>query len=100
MVSASSSVVVVRARSICRIRVGLAAGVTLWLSMTIGGWLMPPLGWVADHYGLSSAMFLLCIAPLFAFALSLTLRETAVLLHPVPQREASQPSAVASQRSW
>jgi FSR family fosmidomycin resistance protein-like MFS transporter len=88
-VAASNSVVVV-----------LAAGVTLGLSMTIGGLLMPPLGWVADHYGLSSAMFLLCVAPVFAFALSLTLRETAVLLHPAPQRKASQPSAVASQKSW
>ncbi len=98
-VAASNSVVVVMGQEYLPNRVGLAAGVTLGLSMTIGGLLMPPLGWVADHYGLSAAMFLLCVAPIFAFALSLTLRETAVLLHPVPQREASQPSAVASQRS-
>jgi hypothetical protein len=45
-------------------------------------------------------MFLLCVAAIFAFALSLTLRETAVLLDPVSQREASQPSSVAPQRSW
>jgi FSR family fosmidomycin resistance protein-like MFS transporter len=58
-------------------RVGLAAGVTLGLSMTIGGLLTPVFGSIADHYGLSTAMLLIALVPSLAFAMSLTLHETA-----------------------
>ncbi|HLK84920.1 MAG TPA: MFS transporter [Candidatus Binataceae bacterium] len=74
--AASTSVVVVMAQEYLPDRVGLAAGVTLGLSMTIGGLLMPAFGAVADHYGLSTAMTLLAVVPMLAFVLSLTLRET------------------------
>jgi MFS transporter, FSR family, fosmidomycin resistance protein len=76
-VAAANSVVVVMGQDYLPNRVGLAAGVTLGLSMTIGGMLMPVLGIIADHYGLSTAMFLVALIPSFAFAMSLTLHETA-----------------------
>jgi MFS transporter, FSR family, fosmidomycin resistance protein len=76
-VSAANSVTVVLAQDYLPNRVGLAAGVTLGLSMTIGGMLTPVLGTIADYYGLNTAMFLVALVPLFAFAMSLTLHETA-----------------------
>jgi FSR family fosmidomycin resistance protein-like MFS transporter len=76
-VAAANSVVVVMGQDYLPNRVGLAAGVTLGLSMTIGGMLTPVLGTVADHYGLSTAMFLVALVPSLAFAMSLTLHETA-----------------------
>jgi FSR family fosmidomycin resistance protein-like MFS transporter len=76
-VSAANSVTVVMGQDYLPNRVGLAAGVTLGLSMTIGGMLTPVLGSIADHYGLSKAMFLIALVPLLAFAMSLTLHETA-----------------------
>ncbi|MBV8773778.1 MAG: MFS transporter, partial [Deltaproteobacteria bacterium] len=76
-VAAANSVVVVMGQDYLPNRVGLAAGVTLGLSMTIGGLLTPVLGTIADHYGLSSAMFLVALLPALAFAMSLTLHETA-----------------------
>ena len=77
-ISASNSVVVVMGQDYLPNRVGLAAGVTLGLSMTIGGLLMPLFGSIADHYGLSKAMLLLVLLPIFGFALATTLHETAV----------------------
>ncbi len=76
-VAAANSVVVVMGQDYLPTRVGLAAGVTLGLSMTIGGMLTPVLGTIADHYGLSTAMFLVALVPSLAFAMSLTLHETA-----------------------
>lgn len=76
-VAAANSVVVVMGQDYLPNRVGLAAGVTLGLSMTIGGMLTPVLGAIADHYGLSSAMLLVALVPALAFAMSLTLHETA-----------------------
>jgi FSR family fosmidomycin resistance protein-like MFS transporter len=74
--AASTSVVVVMAQEYLPDRIGLAAGVTLGLSMTVGGLLMPAFGAIADHYGLRIAMTLLALVPAFAFAMSLTLHET------------------------
>jgi FSR family fosmidomycin resistance protein-like MFS transporter len=76
-VAAANSVVVVMGQDYLPNRVGLAAGVTLGLSMTIGGMLTPVLGTIADHYGLSTAMLLVALVPGLAFAMSLTLHETA-----------------------
>jgi len=76
-VAAANSVVVVMGQDYLPNRVGLAAGVTLGLSMTIGGMLTPVLGGVADHYGLRTAMVVVALVPSLAFALSLTLHETA-----------------------
>ena len=57
-------------------RVGLAAGVTLGLSMTIGGLMMPLFGSIADHYGLRAALFLLGLIPALSCVVSMRLRET------------------------
>ncbi|MGH7842036.1 MAG: MFS transporter [Candidatus Binataceae bacterium] len=72
----SNSVVVVMAQEYLPNRVGLAAGVTLGLSMTIGGLLMPLFGTIADHYGLARALFLLGLLPALGFVLSLGLNES------------------------
>jgi MFS transporter, FSR family, fosmidomycin resistance protein len=74
--AASTSVVVVMAQEYLPNRVGLAAGVTLGLSMTVGGLLMPLFGAIADHYGLRTAMTLLALVPALGFAMSLSLHET------------------------
>lgn len=73
--AASTSVVVVMAQEYLPNRVGLAAGVTLGLSMTIGGLMMPLFGSVADHYGLSTAVFLISLVPAVGCTVSLTLHE-------------------------
>jgi MFS transporter, FSR family, fosmidomycin resistance protein len=74
--SASNSVVVVMAQEYLPNRVGLAAGVTLGLSMTIGGLLMPVVGSIADHHGLPMALLILTFLPALGFALSLGLHES------------------------
>jgi FSR family fosmidomycin resistance protein-like MFS transporter len=76
VLAAPASVMVVMGQEYLPNRVGFAAGVTLGLSMTVGGLFMPLFGSIADHHGLYTAMKLLAIAPVLAFALSLTLRES------------------------
>jgi len=75
--AASTSVVVVMAQEYLPDRIGLAAGVTLGLSMTVGGLLMPVFGAIADHHGLRMAITLLALVPALGFAISLTLHEAA-----------------------
>jgi FSR family fosmidomycin resistance protein-like MFS transporter len=66
---------------------GLSAGVTLGIAISIGGVATPLLGRVADHYGLWATLALLSVVPLLSAALALTL--------PNPQRLRLQPSAKA-----
>ena len=73
--AASTSVVVVMAQEYLPNRVGLAAGVTLGLSMTIGGLMMPLFGAVADHFGLTATMLLITLVPVLGCAISLALHE-------------------------
>ncbi|MGZ6210986.1 MAG: MFS transporter [Candidatus Binataceae bacterium] len=73
--SASTSVVVVMAQEYLPERIGLAAGVTLGLSMTVGGLLMPVFGAIADHHGLSASMALLALVPALGFVTSPSLHE-------------------------
>ena len=73
--SASTSVVVVMAQEYLPERIGLAAGVTLGLSMTVGGLLMPVFGAIADHRGLGASMALLALVPALGFVTSLSLHE-------------------------
>lgn len=77
--AASNSVVVVMAQEYLPNRVGLAAGVTLGLSMTIGGLMMPLFGSIADHFGLSAALFLIALVPAISCAVSLTLHEPGII---------------------
>jgi MFS transporter, FSR family, fosmidomycin resistance protein len=75
--AASSSVMVVMGQEYLPNRLGLAAGVTLGLSMTIGGLLMPLFGSIADRHGLSVPILLLSGVAAAGFAFALTLHETA-----------------------
>lgn len=75
--AASSSVMVVMGQEYLPNRVGLAAGVTLGLSMTVGGLFAPVFGSIADHHGLHAALSLLCLVPALGFVVSLMLREPA-----------------------
>lgn len=70
---APSSIMVVLGQEYLPGRIGTASGVTLGLSVSIGGVVAPALGFVADHAGLRSAMTLLVAFPLAATALALTL---------------------------
>lgn len=92
--AASNSVVVVMAQEYLPNRVGLAAGVTLGLSMTIGGLMMPLFGSIADHHGLATALHILAILPALGFILSLGLRESSG--GTTDERLVPRPSAVAA----
>jgi len=53
--------------------IGLAAGVTMGLSIGLGGAGAPVLGYFADHYGLHATMLLISGLPLPALLLALAL---------------------------
>jgi FSR family fosmidomycin resistance protein-like MFS transporter len=63
--------------------VGLSAGVTLGIAVSIGGVATPVLGRVADHYGLWAALAVLGFVPPLSAALALTLPQ------PQPRRPRS-----------
>lgn len=64
---------------------GLSAGVTLGIAISIGGVATPLLGRVADQYGLWATLAVLAAVPLLSVMLALTL--------PNPERLRLQPSA-------
>ncbi|MEJ7816924.1 MAG: MFS transporter, partial [Rubrobacter sp.] len=59
-------------------RIGVAAGITLGLSIGIGGLGAPFLGVIADNYGLPTMVLTLAALPLVGLALTLTLPRTTV----------------------
>jgi len=63
---------------------GLSAGVTLGIAISIGGVATPILGSIADHYGLWTTLAVLSVVPLASAVLALTL--------PPPHRLRLQPS--------
>jgi MFS transporter, FSR family, fosmidomycin resistance protein len=54
-------------------RIGLAAGITMGLSIGLGGIGAPLLGFVADSSGLSFTMMIIAALPILGFLLALTL---------------------------
>jgi len=54
-------------------RVGFASGVTIGLAVSIGGVAAPALGWMADMYGIQTALQCLVVIPVLALALTATL---------------------------
>jgi len=54
-------------------RIGVAAGVTMGLSIGLGGVGAPVLGALADSYGLPAMMFAICTLPLVGLGLALSL---------------------------
>jgi MFS transporter, FSR family, fosmidomycin resistance protein len=79
--AASSSVLVVMGQEYLPNRVGLAAGVTFGLSMTVGGLFAPVFGSYADHHGLHAALALLCLVPALGLVVSLMLREPSTAVY-------------------
>lgn len=53
---------------------GIASGVTVGLSMTVGGLASPVIGWIADVSSLQLALSVLIVLPVLALALSAPLR--------------------------
>ena len=70
---ATFSVTVVMGQRLLPARVGVASGVTLGLSIGVGGIAASALGAVADRWGLHTALDIVMLAPLPALALALTL---------------------------
>ena len=70
---ATFSVTVVMGQRLLPGRVGVASGVTLGLSIGVGGIAASALGAVADRWGLNTALDVVMLAPLPALALALTL---------------------------
>jgi FSR family fosmidomycin resistance protein-like MFS transporter len=64
-------------------RIGLASGVTLGLSVSVGGVAAPVLGRVADGYGIHAALMVLAFFPLVAGLFMLTLPRRHPLTDPV-----------------
>ncbi|ETZ67757.1 major Facilitator Superfamily protein [Mycobacteroides abscessus MAB_110811_1470] len=60
-------------------RPGTAAGVTLGLAVSIGGFFVPLLGVLADHHGPQAVLTTLCVVPILAIVLAFLL--------PRPERE-------------
>jgi FSR family fosmidomycin resistance protein-like MFS transporter len=54
-------------------RIGVAAGVTMGLSIGLGGVGAPILGALADNHGLHATMLAISVLPLIGFALALSL---------------------------
>ena len=72
---ATFSVTVVMGQEYLPSRLGVASGVTLGLSIGVGGLGAALLGQVADAYGLRTALEVVAVLPLPALALALTLPE-------------------------
>lgn len=72
MFSPFSSVVVLGQNYLAR-SIGFASGVTMGLSFSVGGILVPLLGWFADSYGLTATMELLTMVAVSAAVFSLFL---------------------------
>lgn len=70
-----SSMVVLGQRYLAK-NIGFASGVTLGLATTIGGIFAPVLGWVADNYGLPTALQCLTAAAIIALVASFVLNHT------------------------
>jgi len=86
---ATFSVTVVMGQEYLPGRIGTASGVTLGLSIGLGGVGAPVLGVVADSFGLSTTLYVLTLLPLGALALTFTL--------PPPR---SRTAALASRSRW
>jgi MFS transporter, FSR family, fosmidomycin resistance protein len=72
-VIATFSVTVVMGQEYLPGRIGVASGVTLGLSIGLGGLGAPLLGLVADAFGLDTTLYVIAILPLGALALTFTL---------------------------
>jgi MFS transporter, FSR family, fosmidomycin resistance protein len=88
-VIATFSVTVVMGQEYLPGRIGTASGVTLGLSIGLGGLGAPLLGVIADRWGLNATLYVLAVLPLGGLLLTFTL--------PAAR---SRPSAVGSPPRW
>ena len=72
-VIATFSVTVVMGQEYLPGRLGVASGVTLGLSIGLGGLGAPVLGLVADAFGLDTTLYVIAALPLAALAITFTL---------------------------
>jgi MFS transporter, FSR family, fosmidomycin resistance protein len=72
----ASSGLMVFGQSLIPNHVGVASGVTIGLSVTVGGLTAPVLGWLADQYGIPAALASLSVLPLLVAILVWTLPRT------------------------
>ena len=70
MNSASVGPLLVLGQSYLPNRIGLASGVTLGLAFSFGGTTTPFFGWIADNYGLRTAIVVLSLLPLVCTGLT------------------------------
>lgn len=56
-------------------RIGMASGVTLGLTLSLGGLVSPPLGSIADHTSVQSVFMIIAVLLIAGFGLSFTLKE-------------------------
>jgi len=75
----SAGVIVVMGQEYLPKRIGVAAGVTLGLSVTIGGLAAPLFGWIGDHYGLIPVFAAATAFAVFALGGSLFMSKPAYL---------------------
>lgn len=69
----SASTVVLLGQSYLKSRIGVASGVTLGAAIGLGGLSVPIMGIIADHHGLTVALYSMLIFPVLALAFALTL---------------------------
>jgi FSR family fosmidomycin resistance protein-like MFS transporter len=93
---ATFSVTVVMGQEYLPNRLGIASGVTLGLSIGLGGMGAALLGVVADAYGLRTALEVVAVLPLPALALALTLPEGRRPAGGAPRAPAREPAALTS----
>jgi FSR family fosmidomycin resistance protein-like MFS transporter len=93
---ATFSVTVVMGQEYLPGRIGMASGITLGLSIGLGGLGAPLLGLVADHWGLNVTLDIVTVLPLIGLALAFTLPRAGVVARraePEPEREAATAAA-------
>jgi FSR family fosmidomycin resistance protein-like MFS transporter len=67
-ISCPASTLVVLGQEFLPNRLGMSAGITLGLGITVGGMVTPGLGWLSDHYGLLAAIYGITAATLLGVA--------------------------------
>lgn len=71
--TASSTVSVLMGQKYLRSLIGVASGVTLGFAIGLGGLAVPVVGYVADHYGLVTALYSVIAFPVLGVAIAQTL---------------------------
>ncbi len=90
IVASPGSSLVVMGQDFLPNHIGVASGVTIGLSVSVGGAAAPLLGQLADQYGLQTAMTAMAFLPILAAILIWTLPKASRPLAPVPAATAAE----------